>query len=549
MMNRSLHRAFCSLLALVGVLCFCGPAAADTASVHQNALFSHGLFAGKHWRLTSDTLDWQIPPSLTALTPRASRGAGLGDADLVTLSDGSALYAVAATLTDGYILTAADPLLLPGLDGSRPFDCLAIPASDTVIVASATGTASVQVLWLSPSGNILARDTAATIALIAALDLSVDGSGTVSLRVGGTSGRLRSLPLGPGVIGAAANLSIDPSQTITALSDSLAGTADGSIYRFVGSTGLLAGPGTQAIRAIAASHAVGDSGQVLLNDAGTWRTYTCGDRSWRASQLIGTANGQGVELLDSTMHYAVHTLPLDRPTVMHVVVGSGGTPLITDEYTRTQDADDTLFVSLDDPDGNALCPAIMIDGTIDLRTRLNDGSLLDPSLHPDASPSTGLRTLDPAAPGFRLILRADSVILLADTRVGIVDPFSFWQSWHYETWRSAALWSGSTCTVETPARTITLWAYTTTVLAASPVSVTVPGITVGPAEINLSFPVGSMASFDLVDMAGRTVLSAEDLRRLASCRLSTAHLASGIYCAQSRSVGGVVSSRRISIVR
>jgi hypothetical protein len=374
-------------------------------------LFMHPYFTGTSWKATNYVSNVIHMDSLCARKPvhAAASGLALQGTFVYTVADGSWMMTNGPLENNDFPCSRPtidfwDPFPLtvpvtPALQPSLPFHLLRRGAADkdTVYLAAVASDGAVYCLHISiRSGKTGAVDTIFLTdrgtSTLGGVWGEPGGSGNdTALWVGGSGGFLRMVPFTANRWGTPRSITIDNTETVTAVGSGYVGTLSGKLFKRSGDSFAAVGlQGASAIRWISGNLAVGDGGTVLVYRGGSWTSHTSGTADYRLGNLTSNDRGAAVELVDTAWKYSVLQLS-DSATSISSVSPVAQAGLNQGVFEYSDNGIITLRVYLRDIDNNRVFPKVsLIRGSIVTRLDTADDRTVLLGHNPSAICDTSL---------------------------------------------------------------------------------------------------------------------------------------------------------------
>ncbi len=432
--------------------------------LHENLLYQHSFFAGKHWQRCSDTLDYNLSSGFTSLTPVKTSVAGNDTGNVILFSTASnklylmhALLEPPPTYTSNNKLTTDTPVESPVGTAASVFGVFPYTSAniDIIFLAVAAGAGKIAVHQMTSSTFTVFKTDTLTVALPGSSSITklyggpaLAKGGQSSIWAVGSQGLIRFFSFDGSVWSAESVLDIDPAETVTALSLAAVGTQSGKIYEDQAGSFVLSGqPHTGPINHITAEGAVSNGGVVIRKKGAQWTKFTAGSTNYTFFNFIARTDGFGVELLDDSWNFSKHTLE-DTPTSYTILPQEVADYINGSTYIFDSIGPDTITINLTDPDGNYLVPSIT----------LNDNSSITDTLkhmHPDTSSVPGFTDL--ADTTMKLILTRSSIAFSTHARKAAFNAITQKYYWVYSLFETSNSWyEGNTISILLPGQTLSI---------------------------------------------------------------------------------------------
>jgi hypothetical protein len=341
------------------------------------------------------------------------------------------------TLPDGIDLQPELPFCLPGRGGAE---------ADTAYLVAAGSDQRVYCLHISTgTGATGAVDTIelpglGTSELTGVWGEAQADESDTAVWIGGSDGFFVRVPISSNRWGTPVALTVDASETVTAVGGGYVGMLSGALYRRTGDVLTATGVSADgALRYVTGRVAVGDGGSVLTNRNGTWQAQTSGSTDFRLGNLTANDTGAVVELVDAAWRYSVLQLS-DSPTSIDSVSPEAAGGLNDSTYLFDTNGISSIGVLLRDRDGNRSIPLIKLKhgSTVTTLDKGDDGTVLQPQT-PTALSSSPLAYFNDTL--IRLALKPDSVVVEAEARRGgNFDASCLFYKWDYITYTRKLSW-------------------------------------------------------------------------------------------------------------
>jgi hypothetical protein len=316
--------------------------------------------------------------------------------------------------------------------------------NDTLFLAIAEAVNKVVVHRIESVGfKVLSTDTlsittpAGGVYTTTELTGSTDFTGAIrsTLMAGGSNGVIRLFSWNGSAWSGETVYDIDTTETVSALCNTAAGTESGRIYELSNNKFIYnSRPCSTAINYITAGGAVGNSGVVIKKKQTDWIRFTIGSAHYRYFHFISRTNGTGIELLNDSLVYSIHTLE-DSPTLLTVEPAEIYKYMNKGVYSYQGLRSENLIIRLNDPDRNCAVPSIQLNGSVDLT---NNGSYKLLNMHPDTTCVPGF--VEIADTSISIVLTGTSVTLSANARTAQYNDISDRCQWKYFKFTSTKNW-------------------------------------------------------------------------------------------------------------
>lgn len=372
--------ALCSLLlSTVLMLLFAAGNSVAQCTLNQNSyLFLHPYFNGENWIAAAFESDlFPVEPMCSNKPLQISFQRDLsGDVSVVYTTVDHKWMLTNAPLVDNSCICCrptieyTEPQQISilqelALQTDLPFHVLTRQnaAKDTVLLLVAGEDAFIYSLHVSTSSG--------TVGAIDSFNINPSGTQKISgiwgepdnngidtaVWIAGSDGLIRLLPYTGGKWGTMLPVSINNSETVTAIGDGYAGCSSGIIYRRAGLSYIKEnGEASSPIRMINRKIAVGDGGAVLVRQESGWKSFSLGNSNYRCANLTSDSTGTAVELLDEQWNYSMKQLYDTQTTISAIQPSEAEVGLNGGIYEYYENGVVTITLNLSDPDNNRSMP-------------------------------------------------------------------------------------------------------------------------------------------------------------------------------------------------
>ncbi len=412
---------------------------AEAQDSHERVLFLHPFFENHHWMLSSDSLVFNVNSTFKTHTPSNVSVAGNDTTAWFTYNYNSKVYIFKSEITypasqfQSVSLSTDEPVELTSVSANNLSTLiLPDPQSPNNILFATSDSNSIELVSIDGSTKSISFDSTASYGVYEKIyslfathsNISLNPVGP-SIWVGGENGTIIRLLISDIHSVTVENYNISGSETVTAITQDLCGTASGKIFELQSSsfTEIYSSAGN-TITSINTNSGITENGNILLSINGNWNTYSKGLDSVNTVHKVYRRDGSGVEILNNNWNYSIITLSdsatnisFDNTEFSDSWSGAGSGNLLLDTET-------TVNITLFDLDNNYTLPLFIMNNS---DTLLKNDSIYISNSIPDREFTSD--TSDLAGNSLELNFTDSAVFIKLTTRKRTYSPISFKHSW------------------------------------------------------------------------------------------------------------------------
>ena len=520
--------ALIGILFLLLVLLVAAPSPGQCVLDSSGYVYLHPHFAGKAWSATLADADVILPDELCNLKPQAVAYSNNDSNDVMAFRaqagtlHGSRLVAYGPSCycckyEIDYGLPAAIPISGASAQTGSPlyiFKERNFPNGRfKLLMASTSGRA---VLSVTLNATSFAQTSMDSLQLSgAAQHITFIGGDPDSVRtndrgvwIGGSGRLLRYFPFTAGAFGAEQVFDVASNDTIMSVGAGYAGGWSGNLYRrngnaFAQENRLTVSP----LRSVSNRAAVGDAGTVMVRLASGWYRYGFATRNYRYFNLIPTADGSAVELLNDRWSYSM-SVYADSQTFIKSIAPAVLTSHINGSIYQdsANGRTSSIRIVVGDRDSNDAAPRVQVRTRAGVQSLNFNGAYSLVKREPNAACADGKLVFADTAAAITISL--GQIRYSASARLGKIDLSCgrcVWSNYPFST--SAAYSIGDTLVVRAGRDSLRIWFSSASTIASNPMESVRSAfiLRIGNAAIPMPANSSRLTSISIVDARGRIV--------------------------------------------
>lgn len=488
-------------------------------TIHHRVLFLHSFFNNKHWTRTYDTITYELSSEFTNKIPDRVDMTGDSLENVAVFSaNENEFYFMKVTLQPATKLNRAklytsEPVKSPVGYPHTDFELFTSKQGilDTFFFAQPIHSSNkIAVHCFEKNTFTLLRTDTLIFTLSTPQQIIMALYGTTASKTGSSCGLwaassrgcVRYFSWNGTEWSNEIVYDIDPSETITAIGRNTIGTLSGKVYEFKNDSAFMYinQPSSTPIITINPAIGTANDGTIIKRKDNQWVGFTKGTANYFYVNPVATTNGSGVELLDSSWNYSAYTLE-NTPTD-YTLIPDSLNKYINNNNPYRPTFDQTVAVSLIDPDGNYKLPQILLNNTIDM-TDNGTAKLID--MHPDTACVPGFTELADSV--LFIELKPYTVSISTVSRTAKKNPVTLQYYWSYSTFTVKKKWEKyNLLSIKQGSKTLYIenWFIGTDLQGPynQPQELLVTKL---PGLINITFSPGEIQSIRIYTSAGRQI--------------------------------------------
>lgn len=438
--KKASHFPFAALLYFVLlILLLSNSVRAEAQDMHDRIMFQHPFFKNHNWKLSSDSIVFNVNSTFKNHTPSDVSVAGNDTTAWFTYNYNNKVYILKSVITypasqfQNVSLSTDEPVELTSIPTNR-INCLFVPnqASPNKLLYATSDSSLIRLVSIDGTTKSITFDSTANYGVLSKIysiygtdyNKSLTPTGP-SVWVGAENGALTRLLISDLSSVTTESYDISGSEIITAITQDQCGTESGKIFELQSNTfvEIFSSAGAPVIK-LTNNTGITENGNILLLINNNWNFFNSSLDSLNVINKVFRRDGSGAELLNANWNYSVITLSDSTTDISfdNSSFNSEWSSVGSGNLTLTQNVSITL--NLSDHDKNYTLPLFILNNNDKLLK--NDSIYISNSI-PDREFSTD--TSDFADSTLQISFTSNDISITLTTRKRTYNPISFKHSW------------------------------------------------------------------------------------------------------------------------